>query len=1145
MAANLLLAVGGLLVVAAAAAFTAANWSSIGTAGRAAILLALAVAALAAPWPLARRGLTATAESLAGIGLALTVADTYLARHLVAGGSGVSPGFAAVACAVLAVAWAAYGDVAPPKGPRLAAIVIAQLPVPLAVAAVAPAGGVLAVALVALALLATASGDLIMAAWAGRRQLRLERQTARIAAVATWLGGVGLASIGAVRAPAVGESIWLGTVFILAAVIALGSSAGWTEPVLPNAEPAGPGAELAVPGPESTGPGPEFAVPGPEFAVPGAEPAGPGWESAGPSLVPETAEYGATAPAVVPRPTLADLIPGVAGVLIAVGLALPVVAEVPGGWGAGVFAVAGAVVAWSAQWWARRWHDLAARLTGRSDYLAVGGLVVLGGAGLWVAPAVLTALFAPLAELGRVWASTSQAGWSERLPESSWNGAAVTLVGPGVLVLVSLTCWRLSASIRSQRRRSGSDGAALAVAAVAGGAIPAAGGLPVWAALVILTALAAALLGAGLKLADRLVSGTASVAGLALAACAAAASLAAAGPTIAQLAALIVIFAATSWLARSTLPTVLATGGVVAAATGMACAVPLAIGSGSPHRAALIAAFTVLCVAVAAIGAATLLRRVRPLHAVVLDLTAGPVVVVAAALVGQRADAFSVLAAAVALLAAGTAWLRSGRPRSVALCSVVLASATAILLRLTVLLDAVTLPYRELVRPWHRLPASRQIADHLAGLPVAMVVLVACAGAVVVAAGAWRRGRGSLTAVAVVMPLIAAPAGAAFWPNYGAVVALLLVAALVMTVWAAVSRSLVPAGAALAMTWPALSWALIGPAATLTVLGCLAVGWWLCAWRARLAGVRVGSAAATVVAAGALAGACVLSAGLAGWLAGLAVLTVGAGAQLMTAVLARSVGLDADRGLSADAGPGPDAGPSPAGLSADAGPSPDALPPSPVRLAVESAGWFAALVGVLPSLTVAVHASLALAAAAALCLGVALRPDRRPLLWVGLGLGEAALCAWLAAAGVRAPEPYTGPAALIVIAFGWQRSRRAPQARSWVTYGPGLALLLLPSLVASWNDHGWVRPLLLGLVATGLTLAGGRARLQAPLLLGGAVAVVDAGRQLAPAIARLAGLVPRWVPIALLGLILLAVGATYEARLKDLGRIRAALGRLR
>jgi len=39
--------------------------------------------------------------------------------------------------------------------------------------------------------------------------------------------------------------------------------------------------------------------------------------------------------------------------------------------------------------------------------------------------------------------------------------------------------------------------------------------------------------------------------------------------------------------------------------------------------------------------------------------------------------------------------------------------------------------------------------------------------------------------------------------------------------------------------------------------------------------------------------------------------------------------------------------------------------------------------------------------------------------------------------------------------------------------------------------------------------------------------------------------VPRWVPIAVIGVLLLAVGATYEARLRDLRKLRTALSRLR
>jgi hypothetical protein len=57
--------------------------------------------------------------------------------------------------------------------------------------------------------------------------------------------------------------------------------------------------------------------------------------------------------------------------------------------------------------------------------------------------------------------------------------------------------------------------------------------------------------------------------------------------------------------------------------------------------------------------------------------------------------------------------------------------------------------------------------------------------------------------------------------------------------------------------------------------------------------------------------------------------------------------------------------------------------------------------------------------------------------------------------------------------------------------------------------------------------------------------ILDAGHELAPAVAQLTGMLPRRLPIAVIGVILLAAGATCEARLHDLGRLRAALGKMR
>jgi hypothetical protein len=97
-----------------------------------------------------------------------------------------------------------------------------------------------------------------------------------------------------------------------------------------------------------------------------------------------------------------------------------------------------------------------------------------------------------------------------------------------------------------------------------------------------------------------------------------------------------------------------------------------------------------------------------------------------------------------------------------------------------------------------------------------------------------------------------------------------------------------------------------------------------------------------------------------------------------------------------------------------------------------------------------------------------------------------------------------------------------------------LSALLLPSLVASFDDQTLTRPLLLGAVALGVLLVGSREQLQAPVVIGGAVLAIDALQLLAPFAAAL----PRWMTLGAAGLLLVTVGATYEQRRRDLARVR-------
>ncbi|MEU8892092.1 hypothetical protein [Streptomyces sp. NPDC048442] len=188
--------------------------------------------------------------------------------------------------------------------------------------------------------------------------------------------------------------------------------------------------------------------------------------------------------------------------------------------------------------------------------------------------------------------------------------------------------------------------------------------------------------------------------------------------------------------------------------------------------------------------------------------------------------------------------------------------------------------------------------------------------------------------------------------------------------------------------------------------------------------------------------------------------------------------------------------------------------------------------------------SLVLALCGVIAAGTAVRPDRRAVGWAAGALFLLATWVRLAAWGVGDPEAYTLPVTVLALAVGVLRRRRDPQASSWTAYGPGLAATLLPSLAAVWVDPYWLRPLLLGLAALVVTLLGARHRLGAPLLLGGAVLSLVALHELAPYVVQVVGALPRWLPPALAGLLLLAVGATYEQRLRDARRLRERLGRL-
>ncbi|MBM7079019.1 SCO7613 C-terminal domain-containing membrane protein [Micromonospora humida] len=158
--------------------------------------------------------------------------------------------------------------------------------------------------------------------------------------------------------------------------------------------------------------------------------------------------------------------------------------------------------------------------------------------------------------------------------------------------------------------------------------------------------------------------------------------------------------------------------------------------------------------------------------------------------------------------------------------------------------------------------------------------------------------------------------------------------------------------------------------------------------------------------------------------------------------------------------------------------------------------------------------------------------------------GSELLGAWLLliSGEVVLLEAYTLPAAGLTLVAGLLALRARPGLTSWLALGPALAAGLLPSLVSvlvAADPQPW-RRLLLGGAALAVVLVGAVRRWQAPVVLGGGALVLLAVHELV----RGWDLLPRWIYLAVGGLALITLAATYERRRRDVARLRAAVGRM-
>jgi hypothetical protein len=1104
---NLLFVLGGLLLGTAAIVFTAVAWAAVGVAGRALILFAFTALALAVPLVVVRRGLRGTAETFAAVGLLLVLLDGYAAWSVDLAGVADWPGsrYTALVGAVTALVAAGYALLSRLTVPWFAALLVAQPVLPLLAAQSRPGATGWALVLTAVAL-----GDLVVV--------------------------VALRGRGATGTPP-------------GAVPARGGVTGGG-PVHP-APAAGTGEVAAEGGAATTAPVGVAVGGGPAAAPP--RPA---------------------APAVVAGRIIAWTGHAVA-LTVAAGCAL-----VPLAWGraAGTALLAGGpllVVALALA--------AGALLAGGRTYRAVtAGLLV---------PVLATALLRPVAELRSgllvVAAGLVVLGLAGlvRLLPAGWRGgprvgASVVAAGLGLAgllgvaavagrgVLASLPAWRgadpvpaphwgwqlpvavllIAAAVALLLPR-----AARPVVAVLGGALavlaaPAVAATP-WPLVVALdlAAGAALLLAAVLRPRPRVTPVlVAALAGAALIGHGLLVGLAAPAGAGTALAVVALVGLGVAARGRRGLGAQPAVGGVALVAALLAVpagAVVALVAAGAPAWWQLRG----VGVAVGLLVPATLaVRRHWPdlhgyaaagLAVALLPLGVAPLFVPAA-------EPVAVYAALGVLLALASG---AGRrpPLAPALAGAGLAGVA--------LLAAVPVTLRVLaelpVRPWSGVPDPAPVPAALpAGVALLLLAMAAAAyprlstavarparadlgsdaplqGPLPTRIAGWFRA--AAVGLGVVGVCVGVAGVGAPWPvgagmAFGGGVVVLVVAAVSGGVRASVRGVLAAVGAVLVV--PGLGGLLATRAGTLAGLGVLVVAASGVGAAGRHAAVRIAGWLAGLLAATGFAVTAALAGGLPLRTAAFVVLAVAVVALHVAPLLAAR---ETRRAAPPAAG-------APSGARV-------------VGTVVEVAAQAVAVLALLLT-------GFALRHAAAVCalwgVAVALRVLRRggsPAVRSGYALLAGAyelLGGWLllASGGVAVLEAYTAPAAVLVLAAGLLALRRRPGLTSWLALGPGLVAALLPSLVSvlvAPDPEPW-RRLALGTAAVAAVLLGAVRRWQAPVLLGAATLVPLALHELA----RGWDLLPRWIFLAVGGLALIGLAATYERRRRDLDKLRTVVSRM-
>ncbi|MGV8897022.1 MAG: SCO7613 C-terminal domain-containing membrane protein [Rhodoglobus sp.] len=199
------------------------------------------------------------------------------------------------------------------------------------------------------------------------------------------------------------------------------------------------------------------------------------------------------------------------------------------------------------------------------------------------------------------------------------------------------------------------------------------------------------------------------------------------------------------------------------------------------------------------------------------------------------------------------------------------------------------------------------------------------------------------------------------------------------------------------------------------------------------------------------------------------------------------------------------------------------------------------LIGTARALTVLV----VLAATFVASLLIDRAPFTRAVGWVALVGGTIIGVSAIIVDAIDPLEWVTLIIAAALLTVGALQMRREPMRGSWPWLAPGLLVLIVPSLLATFTDAPIWRLVGLGVVCILVILLGALLRLQASLIIGSVVVLIHALRTFAPQIIEIYQLTEWWIWAVAGGAIILFVAITLERRIRDLRSVGSRISTLR